>query len=113
MPLTNKQIERIMSLHLQDNEKFTPEMKKEIRNSNCIHLFSMNADKDRYNQQKLKSINDDKHPCARMNAMIQGKCTCPTTGGNKKCFDPDMRPNTAFFCRDSMVSIKGRNFLPD
>ena len=112
-PLTEKQIQRLMSLHLTENEDFTIEMRKTIKKSKCIHMFSKKKDEAIHNMRLLKSINDADHPVAALNAHKTGICACPHSSDNKGCFHKDNKPDEQRICIDAMVRIKGRNFMPE
>ncbi len=104
-------VELLQKYHIT-NPDFTAEQRKELQ-KDAMYVFSKKEPMKNHNITCLKQITNETNPLARIevhsSSAIQGQ-----TKGIASHFDSSTNiPKKTTICRNAMVSIVGRNFMPE
>ena len=109
--LTKDDVKLLQQYHINNNN-FTNLQRKEIQ-QDAMYVFAKKEPMKEHNISCLKEITNENNPIARIEShstsAIQGQ-----SKGIASHFDSNNNlPNKTTICRNAMVSIIGRNFMPE
>jgi len=106
--LSEKQIQKLMSLRLENIKKTLGEQAVEDIKKKAIYLFYRNEPRIRHNLQRLFEVSSVDNPVAfcrtRTSGSLNGK-------GDRRHFDSDSPP-ASLICVGATVSLENKNFCP-
>jgi PIF1-like helicase len=103
--MTEEQVGTLLELDLA-HDSFTEEQRNQIREE-ATHIFANREPRDRLNNAKLKKLNLENNPVARIKSK-----TVKTSGevvSNNSHFDAERQPKRVLLCNNARVCLNGVN----